>query len=80
MLRILYLYLNYIFSTLSLQEPKTTNEDTYTWLLYALMIVPAIVTILFTFVKETYTRSEETSNLGISVSHNNLYPVDEPSD
>lgn len=77
---ILYLYLSYIFSTLSLQEPNTTNEDTYTWLLYALMIVPAIVTILFTFVKETYTRSEETSNLGISVSHNNLYPVDVPSD
>ena len=34
------------------------------------MIVPSIVTIFFTFVKESYARSEETSNLGISESHN----------
>ena len=63
-------YLNVLFSALSLQSPETTNEQTYTWLLYTLMIVPSIVTIFFTFVKESYARSEETSNLGISESHN----------
>jgi len=70
----------FVFSALSLQSPGTTNEQTYTWLLYTLMIVPSIVTILFTFVNESYSRSEETSNLGISESHNNLDTVNRASD
>ena len=65
-------YVNILFSALSLQSPEKTSEQTYTWLLYTLMIVPSIVTIFFTFVNESYARSEETSNLGISEIHNNL--------
>merc|ERR1712150_182344 len=57
----------FVFSAFSLQLTDGTNEKTYTWLLYTLMIAPAIVTISFTFVKEIYTRSEETSNLGIAI-------------
>ena len=49
--------MNVLFSALSLQSRGTTNEQTYTWLLYTLMIVPSIVTILFTFVNESYSRS-----------------------
>lgn len=64
----------FTFSTLSLNS-GSSSKDNYTWLLYALMSVPAVVTILFIFVKERYTRSEETTNIGISDFSTNIVQV-----
>ena len=38
------------------------KDNNYDWLLYTLMVIPAVVTFAFAFAKTSYARSDSTSS------------------